>query len=238
MVPTGAATMSRALHSASNYHAWTYAWIAPFIRGRVLDVGSGTANHLTYLHDHDVVSIDLDEAAIADLQRRFEDRGGWKFMLGDITSQDIVDEFRPASFDTVLSCNVFEHIEHDELAFARSATLLRPGGHLVLILPAHQALYGSMDRLAGHFRRYDRAAARQRLERAGLTPAALRYVNLVGALGWFVNSRFVRHRDLSSDSINTQIALFDRLVIPILRRLEGRRAMPFGQSLLCVGRKP
>jgi hypothetical protein len=67
---------------------------------------------------------------------------------------------------------------------------------------------------------------------------ALRYVNLVGALGWFVNSRLVDHRDLSAASINSQIHLFDRLAVPLLRRLEGKRSMPIGQSLVCVGRKP
>jgi hypothetical protein len=67
---------------------------------------------------------------------------------------------------------------------------------------------------------------------------ALRYVNVMGAIGWFVNNRLLSHRDLSSGSINAQIHLFDRFLIPVLRRLEGARAMPFGQSLLAVGRRP
>ena len=73
---------------------------------------------------------------------------------------------------------------------------------------------------------------------AGLDQVALKYVNLVGALGWFVNNRLVAHRDLSSPAINSQIQVFDRLLIPLLKRLEGKRNMPFGQSLICVGRKP
>ena len=72
---------------------------------------------------------------------------------------------------------------------------------------------------------------------AGLEKASVKYVNLMGASGWFVNNRFVSHEDLSSTAINGQIRAFDRFLIPVLRRVEGTRGMPFGQSLLCVGRK-
>ena len=95
-----------------------------------------------------------------------------------------------------------------------------------------------MDRLAGHFRRYSRRDAAQRLSMAGLEQVALKYVNIVGALGWYLNNRLIPHDDLSSAGINGQIRVFDRLLIPVLKRLESTRGMPFGQSLVCVGRKP
>lgn len=133
---------------------------------------------------------------------------------------------------------MFEHIQNDETAFRNAAMLLKPGGRLVLVLPAHQALFGSMDMLAGHHRRYDRNLAVDRLTGAGLVPERLKYVNLVGAIGWFINNRLIRHKKLSSTPINMQIKLFDRFVVPLLRILEKDRNMPFGQSLICVGRKP
>ncbi len=237
-LPVGRETMSSALHSAGNYHRWNYDWIAEHTRGRVLDVGGGTGNHLEFLTGLELVSIDLSAACVEELRERYRALPNWSFEVGDITDRATVDTLGPGSFDTVLSCNVFEHIPDDERAFRSAAELLKPGGCLVLLLPAHQQLYGSMDRLAGHFRRYSRQDAGRKLEAAGLETVALRYVNLVGAVGWFVNNRVLKHDDLSSGSINGQIRVFDRFVIPIIRRLEGRRNMPFGQSLLCVGRKP
>lgn len=237
-LPIGRETMSSGLVEATNYHRWNYEWIAPYVRGRVLDIGGGTGNHLAFLKSFEIVSIDLSEDCVRELRVRHRGNARWSFEAGDITDPGIIGRLGAERFDTVLSCNVFEHIPEDELAFAHAASLLRPGGRLVLLLPAHNWLYGSMDKLAGHFRRYSREAAAKRLADAGLEPEALRYVNMVGAVGWFVNNRLVQHEDLSSGSINSQIHLFDRYLIPVLRRLEGTRSMPFGQSLLCVGRKP
>lgn len=237
-IPLGRGTMSSGLESARNYHLWNFKWIEPHVRGRILDIGGGTGNHLAFLKHAEIVSIDLSAEAVEELRAKHRDLPNWSFEAGDITNPVLVDRLGPASFDTVLSCNVFEHIPDDALAFVHAAKLLKSGGHLVLLLPAHPRLYGSMDKLAGHFRRYTRDSAAARLADAGLQEVELRYVNLVGALGWFVNNRLVSHHDLSAPSINRQIEAFDRMLIPVLMRLEGRRAMPFGQSLVCVGRKP
>ncbi len=236
-MPLGKDTMSSGLRSAENYHRWTFEWIRNDVRGRILDIGGGTANHLSYLHDREIVSIDLSEEAVVELRDRFRDRPNWSFEAGDITHDTLVSKLGKASFDTVLSCNVFEHIPDDAAAFQKAHELLRPGGAIVLVLPAHQALFGDMDRLAGHFRRYDKDLVRQRMEGARFEVEKLRYVNIVGALGWFVNNRLTSHDDLSSGTINGQIGLFDKLLVPVLRVLEGSRGMPFGQSLICVGRK-
>jgi SAM-dependent methyltransferase len=230
--------MSSGLEAARNYHRWNFAWIEPHVRGRILDVGGGTGNHLAFLRDAEIVSIDLSREAVEELRAKHSDLPNWSFEVGDITDAALIDRLGPASFDTVLSCNVFEHIPDDALAFEHAARLLKPGGRLVLLLPAHQRLYGSMDQLAGHFRRYSRESAAARLAEAGLQQIELRYVNVVGALGWFVNNRLVAHKDLSAPAINRQIRMFDRMLIPVLMRLEGHRAMPFGQSLVCVGSKP
>ena len=237
-IPVGRDTMSSRLESATNYHRWTYEWIERHVRGRILDIGGGTGNHLAFLKGAHIHSVDVSEHTVDELRSRHRDVPNWSFEVGDIVDPALVERLRPASFDTVLSCNVFEHIERDDVAFDHAAKLLKLDGNLVLLLPAHQRLYGSMDRLAGHFRRYSREQIRMRLHSVGLEPVVLRYVNLVGAIGWFVNNRLVSHRDLSSSSINGQIAVFDRLLIPVLRRIERGRSVPFGQSLVCVARKP
>ena len=84
---------------------------------------------------------------------------------------------------------------------------------------------------------YDKVVAGERLSDAdALRLFDSKDINAVGAIGWFVNSRFARHQDLSSGSINGQIGLFDRLV-PLLKKLEGDRGLPFGQSLICVAQR-
>jgi SAM-dependent methyltransferase len=215
-----------------------FDWIAPYVRGRILDIGGGACNHLAFLRHASVVSIEVSPECVEELRARYREVSNCAFEVGDAADSALVDCFGPSAFDTVPSCNVFEHIADDERAFMHAARLLAPGGCLVLLLPAHAWLYGSMDRLEGHYRRYSRDEAAGRLAKAGLQRAVVKYVNPIGALGWLVNNRFLPHRELSSDAINGQIRVFDRLVIPMLRRFEGVHGARFGQSLVCVGRKP
>ena len=64
--------------------------------------------------------------------------------------------FSRFGIDTIFSLNVFEHIEDDLAAMRNADRVLQPGGHLILVVPAHRWLYGSIDRAIGHNRRYDK----------------------------------------------------------------------------------
>jgi SAM-dependent methyltransferase len=81
-------------------------------------------------------------------------------------SSDALDGQR---FDLVCAFEVLEHIEDDEAALREWAGLLRPGGWLLLSVPAHQRRFGAWDELVGHYRRYDPAAIRRLLGSCGFT---------------------------------------------------------------------
>jgi SAM-dependent methyltransferase len=231
--------MSPELPGAANYHLWTYSWIAPYVRGaRLLDIGGGTGNHLRHLDNPELLSVDVDREVVEELRKRFADHPGWRFEALDLTRPESREALGVEGFDVVLSANVFEHVADDAALFEAAFELLKPLGRLVLVVPANGWLFGSLDRIAGHHRRYDRRLLEERLGRAGFTIEVIRYVNALGAIGWLLNSRLRRHTDITSREIGWQVWVFDRLVVPLARRLEGRRRLPFGQSVLAVGRKP
>ncbi len=109
--------------------------------------------------------------------------------------------------------------------------LLTSHGRLVLLVPALPVLYGSLDRMLGHFRRYTKSILRERYAAAGLTMRHLEYFNLAGIPGWWVTGRVLRKTMIPTGPL----ALFDRLV-PLFR-LE--RFVPFriGQSLIAIGER-
>lgn len=74
-----------------------------------------------------------------------------------------------SSYDIVCAFEVLEHIEDDASALAEWVELVRPGGHLVLSVPAFQRRFGPMDTHAGHFRRYEPDGLEKLLVDAGLT---------------------------------------------------------------------
>lgn len=94
---------------------------------------------------------------------RIEPRGGT--VLHGIHS--VVPE--GSTFDLVCAFEVLEHIEDDKGALGEWARLVRPGGHLVLSVPAFQERFGAMDAYVGHFRRYGPDELEARLVEAGLT---------------------------------------------------------------------
>ncbi len=120
------------------------------------------------------------------------------------------------------------HIDDDVRALQSIATMLRPGGRAVVLVPALRALYGSLDRELGHYRRYSPQALADLVRQGGFHAHRLFYFNAVGALGWWANAKLLRKRRIS----RSQLELFDALV-PLLR-LEDQFRFLLGQSLIAV----
>jgi SAM-dependent methyltransferase len=133
-------------------------------------------------------------------------------------------------FDAIVCFNVLEHIVDDDGTLARFRDLLAPDGTLLLLVPAHPALAGSLDRAFGHQRRYTKAGLKAKLSDAGFETLELRHVNPAGALGWIVQGRVLRREHLPRFGL----AIYDRLV-PALRAAEPLPT-PFGLSLWAVAK--
>jgi SAM-dependent methyltransferase len=221
-----------AIAEARNYNAWLFGRAASYLGTRVLDVGAGigTFADLAANGTRKVIALEPDAPFAAHLRKRFDGRSNIEVVEGGV--DDLDSAVSEASFDSIICFNVLEHLAGDEVVLRRFRDLLAPGGHLFLLVPAHEWLSSPFDEDVGHERRYTAGAIRTLLERAGLEPAELRYVNPVGAVGWLVSMRLRRRHVLPTG----QVRLFDRLV-PFIRPLDALR-LPFGQSLWAVARKP
>ncbi|MEA3402260.1 MAG: methyltransferase domain-containing protein [Armatimonadota bacterium] len=128
---------------------------------RILDAGCGTGGTLVALRDlGEAWGCDISQQAVT-LART---RG-----LSDLRLCDVVKlTFEDESFDVVVSCDVLEHVEQDALAMREMARVLKPGGLLVVTVPAHMFLWSEHDEALAHLRRYEPAAFRGLVEGAGL----------------------------------------------------------------------
>ena len=235
--PSGLETMTQELMHASRYHAWMFHQIEDFVGKRVLEVGAGSGN-LTQLLPAAASVTALDESRAAlDVAVSRSGRRVLHTIVADIADPATAAGLAPREFDSILRSNVLEHIEDQDLAVANMHAILRPvNGHVLLIVPAHQRLFGSLDRAAGHFRRYSRSDLTTLLRTAGFEICRARYVNALGAIAWYVNGSVIGTSDLNAQSVNIQARLFDRIAVPVLRRLESAIEPPFGQSVVVVGR--
>jgi SAM-dependent methyltransferase len=217
-----------ALAEARNYNAWIFGRARPYLGRRVLDVGAGLGvfSELAARAGSEVVAVEPDPRFVALARERL---AGTRVEVVEETAEQLPPG---EPFDSVICFNVLEHVPEDGAALAAFRERLRPGGRLLLLVPAHERLYGAYDRAVGHERRYERAGLRALLGTAGYDVGELRYVNPVGALGWLARVRFARSSEWPAGSFRT----FDRLV-PALRHLDALR-LPFGLSLWAVAVRP
>jgi SAM-dependent methyltransferase len=210
------------------YRAFQLELMAPYLGSSVLEIGAGLgefAAQLSGLRRH--VVTDVDPAAVASMARRFAGRPEVEARVLDL-DRGPVDLGDPVS--TVVAINVLEHIDDDTGALRSLASLVEPGGRIVLWVPAYMRLYGDFDRAVGHVRRYTPATMRAAIRHAGLTAEVVRPVNLLGGIAWWAT---VRRGGVSAPRPGL-VRTYDRFVVPVTRAVETRVTLPFGQSVLAV----
>jgi glycosyltransferase involved in cell wall biosynthesis len=228
----GAITLRR-MAGLRPYNQWLHRRFEHYLGNRVLEVGSGVGNQTCYFADRErVVASDVEPHYVRELTATFGRVSNvrvasFRFPL----MADARADLRGERIDSIVCSNVLEHIEDDRGTLADFAAVLRPGGHLVLLVPALPALYGTLDVALGHFRRYAKDALTQLVGDAGFEIETIRYLNRPGVIGWWLNSRLLKRRVLPSG----QLRAF-KWIMPLLR-LEERRAPSFGLSLLVLARR-
>jgi 2-polyprenyl-3-methyl-5-hydroxy-6-metoxy-1,4-benzoquinol methylase len=215
------------LEGARNYTDWIYSLVEPHLGKEVLEIGAGHGD-LTELMQagRTVTATDLSTSCVDMLRTRFAQHSNV-----DVRQVDIDSTADGRTYDSVILINVLEHIDDDERALERLRVMLRPGGRLCVFVPAFDGLYSTFDQRIGHRRRYRRSQLVELLDRAGFSIVDAYYVNAVGALAWWLFARQLGQVPTQSWSVG----IYDRLVVPRLRKVEANRQPRFGQSLLCVG---
>jgi SAM-dependent methyltransferase len=225
------------------YNRWLVERFEGALGRRILEIGAGFGNltrHLVAAGDGGrrpapelVVGSDLDPVAVEYLKGAFRDDpvvqiASHRFPLAPAE----LAALRDLRLDTIVCCNVLEHIEDDRATLKDMLAILRPGGRLVLLVPALARLYGTLDEHLRHFRRYEKPELVEKLGASGFALEDCRFVNRPGVFGWYVNGRILKRRVLPKG----QLRAF-KLLLPLLRR-EEKRPPEFGMSLLAIARKP
>lgn len=228
---------SSAMQGATQYFRWQHDLLASHIGSRVLEVGCGVGGFTRTLLDRGrerVVSVDLEPGIIEALRAGFAAHPEWSGVVADLADPrfpELVAGHACDAFDSVTALNILEHVEDDVGALRSLRALLPTGGSAAILVPAHQALYGAFDAAVGHHRRYTRAELAGKLEAAGFAVDRSFYFNAVGAIGWWVNYRLLRVSGVGRNT-TLQVGLFDRWLVPLMRRLEARLPPPFGLSAI------
>lgn len=224
--------------AAAPYFGWQFEQFAPYIGKRAVDVGCGLGSFVPEFMKHGVEGywgVEPD----ADLRKRFKERHrdprARLTETTDATDPRLAEEMKALGIDTSFSVNVIEHIERDDLALRHMIEGTKSGGHVCLLVPAHPFLYGTLDSLDHHFRRYTKAALRDLVARAGGDRVAwveLYYFNALASFGWFLKGRVLKETKQADENYALMNA-----VLPFVSRAEKLVRPPFGLSLIAVLRR-
>lgn len=210
----------------TNWKAYWSQQIQPYLRGDLLEVGAGLGTNTELLRPSGKgrsVCVEPDPGLTAQLEQKLAAiSSGRPYVAICGTTESISD-----MFDSIVYIDVLEHIEDDRGEMKRAAALLKPGGHLVVLSPAHQALFTPFDASIGHFRRYNKRMLRE------ITPPELEierlwYLDSAGLLASLGN-RVLLHQSMPT---RAQLHFWDKRMVPVSRIVDRLALYSLGKTVL------
>lgn len=144
---------------------------------------------------------------------------------------DSLEQIDDNSLDYLYSMNVLEHINDDQMILHLMNRKLKPGGRLLLYVPAFEILFSSMDSKVGHYRRYTRYSLARVAQQAGFTVISSRYTDAIG----FVLTLLYKLVGSKSGDLNVRaLVLYDRFLFPLNRIMDKLLGSFIGKNVLIV----
>lgn len=234
--PIGLKTLQN-FSKADKFNNWLYDEVKHYQFGTTLEIGSGIGSISSYiLQSGDITFLsDLRNYYCDLLKEKFK---GYKNLSGVIQLNLADEQFSINNhhllekFDTIIALNVVEHIENDKNAIQNCYQLLKPNGRLIILVPAFQKLYNTLDKELGHYRRYTKISLQSLLENENLKVTHTSYFNSTGIPGWFFAGTILK-RNLIPEK---QLFIYNKLV-SIFRFIDKIVKHYFGLSVIAVGIK-
>ncbi len=223
-----------ALSGMTHYYNWIVDHFAPHVRGRMIEYGPGSGTVSARLRPlverADLVEPSANLAAL--LREMFANDAAVSIHARNMESHIAAEA--DGGHDCAVLVNVLEHIADDAAALRELHRILRPGGALLLFVPAMPFLFSRLDAFYGHFRRYRRGDLVGIVRAAGFEVTDARYLDMLGVAPWFVLNTLcgaIRFNPL-------MVRMYDRFGVPLTRFLESLLpTVPFGKNVLLIARK-
>lgn len=220
---------------ATNWKKYYGSFIRPYLKHTVLEVGAGiggTTKHLCAdLPIEKWMCIEPDIALFSQIENAIRQRELPEFCTG---FHGLLSQLNPkdAAANAILYIDVIEHIQDDKAELNVAAQFLKPGGHLIILVPAHQFLFSPFDEAIGHFRRYTRSQVAEALPH-GLSVVENKYLDSVGYSASLMQKIFLKQKYPKL----SQVKMWDRLMIPMSKITDAILGYNFGKSVLLIAQK-
>ncbi|MFF5175592.1 class I SAM-dependent methyltransferase [Micromonospora sp. NPDC000089] len=218
------------LATAVNHRRWFVELALPHLGDDPIEIGSGLGDYALAWSRHvpRFTATEADPDRLVLLKERLADEPTVE------VRQMLLPHPGGGNHSAAVSYNVLEHIEDHVGALRSMRDLVRPGGKVIIIVPAFQFAMGPADIATGHVRRYTRASLTAAMTDAGLEVETMHYANALGLIGYFMATKVFRLMPKEGPMVK----VYDTLVLPTTKAVEQRVRPPFGQSVFAVARVP
>jgi 2-polyprenyl-3-methyl-5-hydroxy-6-metoxy-1,4-benzoquinol methylase len=195
--------------------------LGSYLTGDVLDVGAGSGSFSGHIADvaHELTCIEPVETYFAELKQKISGLSNAQVFFG--TLQDFSQQNNSAAaakkYDAVFYAHVVEHIHGDVQELVRAREQLKHDGRAIIVVPSLPRLYGSVDSLSGHFRRFTRRELIAVANAAGFEVESIRYFNPLAILPYWLLYRVVGVKSVGSG----QLGFYDRAIVPLAYKIIG-----------------
>ena len=203
----------------------------------VLDVGCGAGGLVAFLNlaGVDARGIDTSAATVDAVRGYYKALGVDDTRVRQATADQLIQNGE--RFDSVVCMDCLEHVEDDQQLFDELVALVKPGGKLIITVPALMALYGERDERIGHFRRYEKRELARLVDGRAMTIESLRFWNILGVAPTYISQKILG-RNVDEGFRYGQLTLRKRVMRYGLnlwfRHLENRIRPPIGMTLFMV----
>jgi SAM-dependent methyltransferase len=215
---------------ARNWKGYFGKFIKPYLHGDVLEVGAGIGETTKLLCDGTQSSwccLEPDKEFAATIHYKVVN--GYLPKCCEVKNGYSSDLRGMRTFDVVVYIDVLEHISDDKEEIIIARELVKSGGYIIVLVPAHQWLYNSFDKTIGHRRRYSEKQL-QAIFPDGMKNKMLKHLDSVGLLASLGNTILLKKGRPSK----SQILFWDRLLVPLSIIVDRFLGFFLGKSILGV----
>src|SRR5882762_10327517 len=219
------------LNRAPRFTKWMADVIRPYVGEKVLEIGAGTGNLTLQLVPRRLYwASDITPLYLTYLENVGLNRPNMR--VGYTDGEKGESYPKEQKFDTVICLNVVEHLADDLTALNNIRGVLEDSGRAIVLVPCGPWLFGTLDEVLGHHRRYTRKQLTELVEKAGFHLENVLEFNRIGVIAWWLNRRLLRRRTFGF----WQIKLLN-LLTPLFRALDNFLPL-LPLSLIAVLSKP
>ena len=202
--------------------------IRKFLKDDMLEVGAGCGSFTkAYMKNFQSITLtDADAGSYNLLKKNFINEK-------KITVLNSLTKNINKKFNTILYFNVLEHVKEDKLEIRNALEKLNSGGHLIILVPAHQKIYSKLDKAVGHYKRYDINFFKEnKFENSEIVK--LYFLDFFGYSLYHLNKIFFKEETYPTE---LKIFIWDKIFTPLTTIADFLTGYKFGKNILCIYKK-